>query len=254
MEDARDEIRRIRALALRLTACLLSYPDERTPACARALAELFEPSSPEGRLAAAVAAASAGCDAVVEADGLLGVCGRSSADLAALAGSAEAEDGCAAFAHEAPLDLRTDYTALFIGAFEMLAPPYASYYLDGAFQLGGPTTVAVERCYRQCGMVLAGEPRRPGDHLATMLEFVSALLERGSNGDEDAAGQAASFCRAYLNGWVREFARLTSSRAKTEFYRSVGEFAAETLVRGVLLPDEQTRVREGAPNASKGVC
>lgn len=197
------------ALALRLMARLLSYPDEKLGECVSALRGLFEEGSPERELLHRMMVELEGSD---------------------------------------PLTLRIDYTALFIGAFEMLAAPYASYYLDGERQLGGPTTVAVERCYRECGMALSSGPKRPGDHVATMLEFASALLERSLEGSagglerererESQVARASWFCRTYVEGWMPEFSRLTVRHAKTGFYRAVGELAGMTLACGALLPDE----------------
>ncbi|WP_165172576.1 molecular chaperone [Adlercreutzia sp. ZJ242] len=141
------------ATVLRLAARLLRYPADgagapELAACARELAGLFTDEADEHALALEAAAA------------------------------AERAEG---------LELERDYTALFIGAFEMLAPPYASYYLDGERRLGGASTVAVERAYERFGLVLAESRKQPGDHLATMCEFLFAVLR-----DAALAGEAAA--------------------------------------------------------------
>lgn len=144
------------------------------------------------------------------------------------------------------LDLQRDYTALFIGSLEMAAPPYASYWLDGAHQLGGPTTTAVERAYRERGMRLKQKRRQPGDHLSTMLEFLFALLRDAAQAAERADAQAAEtaaniiaqahdFFEAYVKPWVGDLSVLVTTGAQMDFYRDLGELLPLVVIEDSLL-------------------
>lgn len=135
------------------------------------------------------------------------------------------------------LDVQRDYTALFIGAWKMLAPPYASYHLDGARQLGGPSTVAVEDAYRARGLVLSQERRKPGDHLSVMLEFLFVLLRDGAGGADGADAQAAAFFHRFVAPWVPAWGRSVADQAKTGFYAAWGALAPLILIDDSLLDE-----------------
>ncbi len=183
----------------RLMAQLLRFPDDGLASCVGALRGMFTQDADEQRILANMERALAG-------EGL------------------------------SLQDLEVDYTALFIGAFKMMAPPYASYYLDGERQLGGPSTVAVERVYRDCGLVLAQNPKQPGDHLAVMLEFLFELLRRSvAEHDPALENQARAFFRTYVMGWVGELGEAVRAFAKTPFYAALGELLPLVLVDDSLL-------------------
>lgn len=143
------------------------------------------------------------------------------------------------------LDLQRDYTALFIGALEMAAAPFASFWLDDARQLGGPTTVAVEQAYRDFGMRLEQQRKQPGDHLSVMLEFLFIVLRDAAcaaqAGDRPAstrlAAQAQEFFESYVAPWVCDMCGLVVAHAKTDFYRDVAELVSLVLVEDSLLAE-----------------
>lgn len=205
------------ATVFRLTSRLMRYPADgagasELAACAHELAGLFVDEADERALALEAAAA------------------------------AERAEG---------LELERDYAALFIGAFKMLAPPYASYYLDGERRLGGASTVAVERAYERFGLVLAQSRKQPGDHLATMCEFLFAVLRDAAlAGEAAAAGDGADAARAdelarlagdffarYVRPWVGAMSASVVSCAQTDFYRSLGRLLPLVVVEDSLLTE-----------------
>ena len=242
MKDVTTEEIVFQALLYRHASTLLLYPEA---ACGRALD----------------AAADANANAVAEAeDGSLAVC---SADLLAesahelaglfvegareheLAANMEQAAREAANAADAArmLDLQRDYTALFIGALEMAAPPFASYWLDGAHQLGGPTTTAVEQAYGAYGMRTQQRRKQPGDHLSTMLEFLfvllrdaaSALEAKDADSSELLVSQARDFFGTYVQPWVGDMSALVQARARTDFYRDLGALLPLVVIDDSLL-------------------
>lgn len=194
-----DEIA-FQALIYRHVSQLLRYPNEESALCATELSSLFDEQSEEYALAMQMAHA---------------------AETAS------------------QLELERDYTALFIGALKVLAVPYASYYLDGAHQLYGPSTVEIEKIYARCGLAHQPERTQPADHIATMLEFLYVLLRNALAADADEREsyvvRAQRFYRRFVAPWVPEFASSICSFAKTKFYRSLGEILPLVLIEDSLL-------------------
>ncbi len=122
--------------------------------------------------------------------------------------------------------LQTEYAALFVGPFELLAPPYGSIYLDGKHMLMGDSTMEVQRMYRQAGLSLT--TKEVPDHIALELEFASYLtgkIEQLQQEGSDAGGEEMTvlygqFLHHHLGRWVPEFCRRVRSGSENGFYRS----------------------------------
>ncbi len=124
-------------------------------------------------------------------------------------------------------ELQVEHAALFVGPFELLAPPYGSVYLDGKHAIMSDSTVAVQKLYRQAGLELT-EKEVP-DHIALELEFASYLagkihgLQPATDRDEmerylKLYGQ---FVQDTLLGWVPEFCQRIRSETKNVLYHSL---------------------------------
>jgi len=48
--------------------------------------------------------------------------------------------------------LEVDYARLFVGPFNLMAPPYGSVYLEGGRQVMGASTADVQKRYRAAGL------------------------------------------------------------------------------------------------------
>ncbi len=126
--------------------------------------------------------------------------------------------------------LQVDHARLFVGPFELLAPPYGSVYLDGkGRRLMGDSTTDVEQRYSQAGLGQAETFKEAPDHIAIELEFLYYLvfkeLEAVSNADFagalDFIKMQQSFLRDHLGVWVAEFADEVEKNAATAFYRDI---------------------------------
>lgn len=114
---------------------------------------------------------------------------------------------------------RLEYTRLFIGSFKMEAPPYASYYLDGELQVGGPTTAEVRRIFEQFGLEIGPQEHAPADHLRYLLAFLAQLARRfEETGDEAFAESFADFRDAYVLSWMPPFQRKIEEHARYRYY------------------------------------
>ena len=128
--------------------------------------------------------------------------------------------------------LRVDHAKLFVGPFELLAPPYESVYVDDADRVMTQTTLAVESAYRRVGLDI--DLDEPADHVAAELEFmyylvreeVKALLDLDVERAVNCLEAQKAFLEDHLAVWVGEFAADVEEHAETEFYRTVAREAA----------------------------
>ena len=147
--------------------------------------------------------------------------------------------------------LRVDHAKLFVGPFELLAPPYESVYVDDVDRVMTRSTLALEHAYRQEGLDIGLD--EPADHVAAELEFMYYLvgeeLEALLDLDIDTATHylqtQQDFLEEHLGVWIEAFAENVVEHAETEFYRTVARettrFVAadlEELAENPLLVDE----------------
>ena len=110
------------------------------------------------------------------------------------------------------LDLSVAYTKLFLGPPEVLAPPYASFYLDRGVVMG-PSSVEMMKLYGEAGLRLDDEFTEMPDHVAVVLEFLYYLLFReAAAGAENAHEEKERlqnirirFLKNYVFPWMPRF-------------------------------------------------
>lgn len=125
--------------------------------------------------------------------------------------------------------MRVDYAKLFVGPFEVLAPPYGSSYLDDADRVVTDSTADVREQYREEGLDIGMD--EPADHVAAELEFACILAlseaEAIETGDYETAATYArrryEFLSEHLGRWVSELADNIRNQAETEFYRRLAD-------------------------------
>lgn len=128
-----------------------------------------------------------------------------------------------------PEELRRDYAQLFVGPFEVTAPPYGSTYLDNPDRVMTESTVAATEWYNREGLDVGLD--EPPDHVAAELEFVGVLAlaeyEEAATGNTDAAvGWAQKqyeFLSQHLGRWISEFTANVREHARTDFYRVLAD-------------------------------
>ena len=62
--------------------------------------------------------------------------------------------------------LAVEHARLFIGPFQLIAPPYGSIYLDDTKTVMGDSTAKVAAFYHNCGLTLAEDFHELPDHFA----------------------------------------------------------------------------------------
>ncbi len=139
-------------------------------------------------------------------------------------------------AYTAAADIRTlkvDYTALFLGPFLVLAPPYGSVYLEDEHRLMGDSTVDARRQYRSSGLDLSPDFKEAPDHICAELEFMHLLvgeaLEAVCAVDAERLAESVrrqrNFLQRHLGVWVPTFAAKIVEHARTDFYRRLAALA-----------------------------
>jgi len=129
--------------------------------------------------------------------------------------------------HDALADdraIRLDYAGLFVGPFELEAPPYESVYVDNESQVMTEATERVQAEYREAGVDIGLD--EPADHVAAELEFtfllVATELEALDAGEFEAAEQYLErqyeFLSEHLGRWISELVDNMREHADTEFY------------------------------------
>jgi len=129
--------------------------------------------------------------------------------------------------------LAVDAAKLFIGPFELLAPPYGSVYLENSRVVMGESTIDAEKTYKDEGLNL--ELKEAPDHITVELEFMSYLnfqqLEALKASDTETAegyrNRQLSFLNNHLSRWIFQFAEKVETFSHTEFYKRVAELTGE---------------------------
>lgn len=123
--------------------------------------------------------------------------------------------------------LRVEYAKLFVGPFEVLAPPYGSVYLDNSERVMTDSTMDVMDRYREVG--LDTDIDEPADHVAAELEFMYVLVVREieaiskSNHDDavEYLRRQQDFLNRHLGRWIADFTDEVTDYAETDFYRTL---------------------------------
>lgn len=136
--------------------------------------------------------------------------------------------------------LENDYTRLFIGVGETLAPPYESVYLSEEHILFERETLEVRKWYANYGLRVPQLHVVPDDHIGYELSFLARLCERAASmlesGNSEAASDVISDSRSFVEThpylWVRLFVSRILEHAQTDFYPAIG-LLTRALVEGM---------------------
>jgi len=152
------------------------------------------------------------------------------------------------------LDLRREYTRLFINAMPKVpAPPYGSLYLEKDWLVWGKTTVDAVKLYADAGLKVAEHFKDIPDHFAAELEFMWFLIReeikaRGVAPAEDSSGVNVekaekmadlqrTFLKEHIGVWYEKFLERMRSAAGTVFYSEVCALAGEFISKEMSLPE-----------------
>jgi TorA maturation chaperone TorD len=114
------------------------------------------------------------------------------------------------------------YTKLFIGPFEILAPPYACMYLDPEQRLMGPVSQNVARTYAEAGLAPGSRVREAPDHVSHELEFMYWLaFQESVTSDRVWRTRQERFWTRHLGLWLPAFADSVMEADVHPYYTSL---------------------------------
>jgi TorA maturation chaperone TorD len=131
-------------------------------------------------------------------------------------------------------DMAVEHARLFIGPFQLIAPPYGSIYLDETKTVMGDSTARVAAFYHNCGLQLAEDFHELPDHFAVELEFISFLAfkqrEAEVSGDTNEVARITSlqleFLDRFLMPWLEPFTSAIINDGEAPFYQAIARCTA----------------------------
>ncbi len=100
-------------------------------------------------------------------------------------------------------EVEFSFNKLFVGPGTLLAPPFASVYLDGGNrQVMGETTLRIRALYQMLGLVSPWLNRIPDDHLALELDALWQLQSALQKKAEPCLQDAFGYLLAHLQKWI----------------------------------------------------
>ncbi len=136
-----------------------------------------------------------------------------------------------AFSKYSEEELSIEYAQLFVGPYELKAPPYSSVYLDGGRRVMGNSTMEVIRLYEEAGLVMDKDFKELPDHIAVELEFMYYLiykeveaLEKSEKDKALAFGEIRNhFFNRFLSPWIPPFCEKIKETTDNHFYIALAD-------------------------------
>lgn len=128
-------------------------------------------------------------------------------------------------------ELSIEYARLFVGPFELKAPPYGSVYLDGGRRVMGDSTMEVVRIYEEAGLAMDKDFKELPDHIAVELEFMYYLiykeveaLEKSEKDKALAFGEIRNhFFNRFFSPWIPPFCEKIKEATDNHFYIALAD-------------------------------
>lgn len=137
--------------------------------------------------------------------------------------------------------LHWDYTKMFIGPHELIAPPWESAYTSKERLLFQEITLQVRKAYLKHHFIPKQYLHEADDHIGLELDFMYLLakqtLEALQKDDLETTlsllGEQRGFLQQHLRIWIPRFADKIIDGADTDFYRGMAN-----VLKGMVVVDE----------------
>ena len=137
----------------------------------------------------------------------------------------------------------------FLGPFELLVAPWASFYLESEPQLMGAVSQYAARAYADAGLAPGEKLLDAPDHVTHELEFMYFLaFNEAATGDSSWAERQVCFWREHLGLWLPQFADAVTRAGIHPVYDGL----AQILSWLCALQDAQQGPADPAPSTSRG--
>ena len=128
-------------------------------------------------------------------------------------------------------DLSVEYAKLFVGPYELKAPPYGSVYLDKERRVMGDSTMEVIKAYQEQGLSIDAEFKELPDHISVELEFMYYLIHKEVEALRNTETKKVlrwiepqeAFFNSFLRPWVPAFCAKIKGGTDNEFYRALAD-------------------------------
>ena len=111
------------------------------------------------------------------------------------------------------------YARLFLGPFQILASPYASFYLQSDQQLMGPVSQFVAGVYADAGLTPGPGPREAPDHVSLEWEYLYFLTHQFlATGEGQWLEKRNDFVSTHMMQWIPSLADAISRAMEHDFY------------------------------------
>ncbi|MCP4339896.1 MAG: molecular chaperone TorD family protein [Desulfobulbaceae bacterium] len=122
-----------------------------------------------------------------------------------------------------------DHAALFLGPFELLAPPYGSVYIEKNRRVMGESSVNAARYYQEAE--LSVDIKEPPDHIVIELEFMYYLCNKEANAVQngqhaevnDLRELQARFYYHAIKPWAGDFCAAIRAGTDNGFYVNLAD-------------------------------
>lgn len=137
-------------------------------------------------------------------------------------------------------ELRIEYARLFMGPFELIAPPYGSVYLDEGGRVMGDSTMEIIDIYQKEDLARSDDFKDLPDHIVVELEFISYLIykEREAmeksdpNTAKEYADKQEDFLSNFIRPWVPQFCKKIKEGTGNRFYTALADCLSVFLAEG----------------------
>lgn len=131
-------------------------------------------------------------------------------------------EGCEPLSQNEALEVEYDFNALFVGPATLLAPPYASVYLDDEPLLMGATTLSVREFLHRISLSVADENALPDDHISFEIELVVLLCAHARTSPQYHEA-LTRFVTGHFELWLPDFIEKINQHAKTPAIKQCAE-------------------------------
>lgn len=126
------------------------------------------------------------------------------------------------------LPLQKEHSRLFIGPFNLLAPPYESYHRNKGVVMG-ESSKQVEQIYAKTGMEVSPDFKDAPDHIVLEAEFMSRICESEINAWSANHADEANyyrklqmfFLKEHLLTWVHLLQKAVENGSSFRFYPAI---------------------------------
>lgn len=127
--------------------------------------------------------------------------------------------------------LAVEHARLFIGPFDVLAPPYSSIYLESGRRLQGESTQYAVDIYKEAGIEISKDFKDIPDHIKVELEFVYYLYFQYVETNElTYLNILAKFIHTHLSKWILPFKEQLQTRGNLHFYKKLADLTAKVVM------------------------